>query len=394
MAEDPSSLTGVAVSTPAWPFPVDDPYPAYAQMRSEAPVAWNNELGAWLVLSHPAATEVLRSPAWSVDPRRSPQLMARLAPGFGESELLPKMLLFSDPPDHDRLRAAVNRFFTPRRVDAIRHRVHSIVDAAFGGAKGEVDVLDDIAYTVPLAVICELLDVGTEMALLLRDETPAMAAMLDLLATPDLQAKAASAAMTAMMALVPIVAERRRSPGDDLLSVLIERLEPDEAVTTLLLLLAAGHETTSALIANAIVVLAHCETAGAEAENIVEETLRWDSPVQVTGRVAAEDLDLAGNRVRKGQQAVVVIGAANRDPGEFRDPDRFDPTRARAGHLAFGHGAHFCVGAALARLEAAEVVRHILASDWKLVGFERAASTTFRRMKSLAIRVPDHPNRP
>jgi cytochrome P450 len=258
--------------------------------------------------------------------------------------------------------------------------------------------VEEIAYPVPLAVICELFDVGTDTALLLRDETPVMAAMLDLLAPPSLQSEAAAAAMSAMMALVPIVAERRRSPGVDLLSVLAERLEPDEAVIMALLLLAAGHETTSALIANAVVALGSGAAARAVGSDVcgvdgfVEEVLRWDSPVQVTGRVAAADHDLFGNAVRAGDQAVLVLGAANRDPEVFDDPDRFDPSRfapgrPRVAHLAFGHGAHFCVGAALARIEAAEVVRRLGTFDWELGGHQRAASSTFRRMQSLQLRI-------
>lgn len=387
---DASSVSLPAASVgPAWPFPLADPYPAYARARAESPVAWSDALGAWLVLSHAGATEVLRSPAWSADPRRSPGLMARLDPAVQDSELLSKMMFFSDPPDHDRLRGAVNRFFTPRRVAGVRHRVASIVAAAFDGAAGEVDVMEEVAYPVPLAVICELLDVGADTALVMREEVPAMASMLDLLAPPELQARAATSAMAAMVALVPVVADRRRAPGDDLLSVLVDRLPPEEAVITALLLLAAGHETTSALIGNAVVALAgHPEPAGsggAGAEAFVEEVLRWDSPVQVTGRVAVEDRDLLGRRVRAGDQAVLVLGAANRDPEVFADPDRFDPTRAPAAHLAFGHGAHFCVGAALARLEAAEVVAHLGRCDWELAGYERAPSSTFRRFETLTI---------
>jgi cytochrome P450 len=192
---------------PAWPFPLDDPYPAYARARDESRVQWSDQLGAWLVLSYAEAVEVLRSEMWSADPRRSPSLMARLAAGFQETELFSKMLLFSDPPDHERLRASVNRFFTPRRVEGIRHRVHSIVKAAFEGAEDDVELMSEIAYPVPLAVICELFDVGTDVAVLLRDETPAMAALLDVLAPADLQAHAGSSAMAVMMALVPIVAE-------------------------------------------------------------------------------------------------------------------------------------------------------------------------------------------
>lgn len=132
--------------------------------------------------------------------------------------------------------------------------------------------------------------------------------------------------------------------------------------------------------------MASVRRAAIQVEDFVEEVLRWDSPVQVSGRVAAaDDVELQGSHVPDGDQVVVVLGAANRDPAVFRDPDRFDPARERAGHLAFGHGAHFCVGAALARLETAEVIRHLLGVDWQLVCCERAASSTFRRMKTLTL---------
>src|SRR5215831_13087594 len=163
-----------AAAKPSWPFPSGDPYRIYAAMRAEHPVQWSDDIGAWLVLSHAEALTVLRDPEWSADPRNNPELLARLGGDGPAVALMTKMLLFTDPPEHDRLRRAV----------LMRRRIASIVTAAFDAHQpgDDLDVLAEIAYPVPLAVICELLDVGVETAELLRAETPAMAAMLDVLA--------------------------------------------------------------------------------------------------------------------------------------------------------------------------------------------------------------------
>ena len=246
----------------AWPFPTEDPYPVYHAARAQAAVQWNEQLGAHLVLSHDHATAVLRGPEWSSDPRNSPQLLASLGGGPGP-ELWGRSLLMSDPPTHTRLRSAVNRFFTPRAVQRIRERVAAIVDSAFAPlAEGEpVELMSELAYPIPLAVIAELFDVGLEGAELLGSETPTLARMLELDPTPDELKAISTAAMTVMLFLVPIVAQRRVDPGEDLLSALIHppaggvTLETDEIITMCLLLLAAGHETTANLIGNGTLAL-------------------------------------------------------------------------------------------------------------------------------------------
>jgi cytochrome P450 len=389
-----TAASTVTASVPWWPFPPGDPYPIYAAMRAEKPVQWSDDVGAWLVMSHAEALTVLRGQEWSADPRKNPELLARLGgdgPAWG---LVRKMLLFTDPPEHDRLRRAVSSFFTPHRVGLMRRRIASIVTAAFDAHQpgNDLDVLAEIAYPVPLAVICELLDVGVETAAFLRAETPTMAAMLDLLAPLEAQQQAASAALALVLALVPIVAERRRTPGGDLLSTLLEALEPDDVIVMALLLLAAGHETTANLIANATLALGHhrdqLELLGRDPALVptaVEELLRWDSPVHVLGRVTVSSTTLAGQHLTRGEPVVVVIGAANRDPAVFPDPDRLDVARPASPHLAFGHGAHYCVGAALARAEAAEMLRRLATTEWKLAAFERAPSSTFRRLSKLTV---------
>ncbi len=388
----------------AWPFPTDDPYPTYHAAREQASVQWNEALGAHLVLSYECAADVLRSPEWSSDPRSSPQMLASLGgPGL-VSEQWSRSLLMADPPAHTRLRTAVNRFFTPRTVRGIRGRVSAIVDSAFTAlADGEpVELMSELAYPIPLAVIAELFDVGLEGAELLRSETPTLARMLELDPTSEEIDAIGTAAMTLMLFLVPIVAQRRAAPGEDLLSVLVHppdggaALETDEIITMCLLLLAAGHETTANLIGNGtLALLEHPDQLDWLARHpdlcaqAVDELLRYDSPVQVASRVARNDLILGGVSVRRGQQALVVLGAANRDPARYPDPDRLDLTRTGAPHLAFGNGPHFCIGAGLARLEAQETFNRLAqsalrprAGGWL---YRRDHSRTFRRLRSLHI---------
>ncbi len=387
-----------------WPFPTEDPYAAYRTARARAPVQWSERLGAHLVLSHEHAAAVLRGPEWSSDPRNSPELLASLGgPGPG-SEIWSKSLLMSDPPTHTRLRRSVNRFFTPRAMQRIRDRVAAIVDSAFVPlAEGaQIELMGELAYPIPLAIIAELFDVGLEGAELLRSETPTLARMLELDPTPAELEAIGTAAMTVMLFLVPILAQRRVDPGEDLLSALIHppdgggELETDEIVTMCLLLLAAGHETTANLIGNGTLALfEHPEQLDWLARHphlapqAVEELLRYDSPVQVASRVARSDLTLNGIPVLEGQQALIVLGAANRDPSHYPEPDRLDLTRAGAQHLAFGNGPHFCVGAGLARLEALETFKRLAQSPLRpeavTWSHRRDHSRTFRRLSTFRI---------
>ena len=356
------------------------------------------------MLSYEHAAAVLRSPEWSSDPRNSPQLLASLGGPGPISEQWSRSLLMSDPPTHTRLRAAVNRFFTPRAVQRIRGRVSAIVDSAFAPlAEGEpTELMSELAYPIPLAVIAELFDVGLEGAELLRAETPTLARMLELDPTPAEIEAIGTAAMTLMLFLVPIVAERREDPGEDLLSALVHppgggaALETDEIITMCLLLLAAGHETTANLIGNGtLALLEHPDQLDWLAQHpdlapqAVDELLRYDSPAQVASRVARDDLVLGETKVRKGQQALVVLGAANRDPERYPDPDRLDLTRTGAPHLAFGNGPHFCVGAGLARLEAQETFHRLAQSAFRPTAgswsYRRDHSRTFRRLQTLRV---------
>ncbi len=391
----------------AWPFPTEDPYPAYRAARAQAPVQWNEQLGAHLVLSNEHAAAVLRSPEWSSDPRNSPQLLASFGGPGSVSEQWTRLLLMSDPPTHTRLRSAVNRFFTPHAMQRIRGRVAAIVEAAFAPlADGEpIELMSELAYPIPLAVIAELFDVGLEGAELLRAETPTLARMLELDPTPAELDAIGTSAMTVMLFLVPIVASRRRDPGEDLLSALIHPpdggavLETDEIITMCLLLLAAGHETSANLIGNGtLALLEHPDQLDWLMQHpdltpqVVEELLRYDSPAQVASRIALSDLVLDGTKIGRGEQALIILGAGNRDPDRYTDPDRLHLTRTGTPHLAFGGGPHFCVGAGLVRLEAQETFKRIAQSVSKLEpgswSHTRDRSRTFRRVRTLHIGAP------
>ncbi len=387
----------------AWPFGIEDPYPAYRAAREKAPVQWNDRVGAHLVLSHEHATAVLRGKEWSSDPRNNPQLLASLEEA-GSVEVLGKSLLTSDPPAHTRLRGAVNRFFTPRAVRGIHDRVAAIVDVALTPLlEGEpIELMGELAYPIPLAVIAELFDVGLEGAEVLSVETPILARGLELDLAAEEREEIGAAAMRVMLFLVPIVAQRKVNPGDDLLSALIHprdggvALEDDEIITMCLLLLAAGHETTANLIGNGTIALfEHPDQLNWLAQHpehslqAVNELLRYDSPVQVASRVAQADLVLGGVEIRKGEQSLVVIGAANRDPAHHSDPYRLNLKRSGENHLAFGIGPHFCVGAGLARLEAQEtfvrLARSPLRPEPGSWSSRRDHSHTFRRLRALHI---------
>jgi len=387
-----------------WPIPLIDPYPTLRHLRESGPVHLLPDLDSYLVVSYAEAMAVLHGPQWSSDPTRSPRLAAQLGLSDMASAFLAKSLLLSDPPRHTRLRRALGGHLTPRRVEQLRSRIRRLVDVAISAHEPDepLEVMDEIAYPVPLAVMCELLDAGPETAELFRQEMPQMTAILDPLAEPTLIEAGAAAAFGLMLELVPLVAARKAHPGGDLLSALVTSgdessgLEPDEAIVMTLLLLAAGHETTANLISNAVICFRDHPDATRRLRTqpdllpaAVEELLRHEAPVQLTSRVARIEMNLGDHAIPAGHQVFVSLGGANRDPAVFSEPDTFDPDRDARSHLAFGHGAHFCAGAALARGGSHEVLRALLQLappiEEREVSFERGASPTFRRVSELVL---------
>jgi cytochrome P450 len=272
-----------------------------------------------------------------------------------------------DGPDHARLRGLVSKAFTPRAVEALRLRIAELTEELLAPHRevGHLDVIRDVGFLLPVTVICELLGVPVADRELFRRLTGDLAAVVDLEATPTELGRAAGAELAFPAYLVPLFEARRREPRDDLVSALVaaeeagDRLGADELLTTVLLLLVAGHETTMNLIGNGLLALlrhpAQLALLRARPDlrpSAVEELLRYDSPVRRTVRTAAVDTVVDEEPLRAGEQVLVHLDEANRDPVVFTDPDTLDITRDARRHLAFGSGAHHCLGAALARAEA------------------------------------------
>jgi cytochrome P450 len=277
-------------------------------------------------------------------------------------------MLFRDPPDHTRLRGLVNKAFTPRVVEGLRPRIEALVEELLDAHVDDagMDLISDLATPLPILVIADLLGIPIEDYKELKRWSDDLALMLDGSIAAQVAPRAVTSAGEFVDYLRKVVTRRRTQPGNDLLSEMLAVQEKDDSLTedeilgTSVLLLGAGHETTTNLIGNgALALLRHPqELARLRREperlaNAVEECLRFESPVQATSRVLSSDAEIGGHRIPKGEEIGLLLGAANRDPAVFRNPDRFDVAREEARqHLSFGYGIHFCLGANLARAEA------------------------------------------
>jgi unspecific monooxygenase len=349
-----------------------DPYPGYRRLRETAPVL-RHPFGFWLLSGHRDCAALLRDPVWGHGDDRLGQVRGLpIDPG----ERATRSFLRLDPPDHTRLRTLVAKAFTPRVVERLTPRIEALTAGLLDRAltrDSPVDLVEALAYPLPVAVISELLGVPSSDEDRFRAWSAALARGLDppFLLTDEENERRERAAAEFSAYLRELVAERHRHATDDLLGRLVrveeggERLSEAELLATCILLLAAGHETTANLIGNATLALLRdrpalerfraMNTAGQAAA--VEELLRWDAPVQVTARVALTATELDGHRIEPGEFAILLLGAANRDPEAFAEPERLELGRfagrdgQRARHLSFGSGIHFCLGAPLARLE-------------------------------------------
>ncbi len=370
-----------------------NPYPVYRRLLEEQPVHVT-PFGIPAFARYADCLAILRDhKRFSSDERKSPTyemerqaVQAALGP---EAELIDdadRPFLFFDPPDHSRLRRLVNQAFTPRAVEALRPRIQQIVDGLLDAvaAKGSMDVIADLAYPLPVIVICEMLGVPPEDQSTFRVWSSELARSLDPAITlpPEVLQRRFRAINDSREYFRALVSERRKAPSSDLLSALIaveeegDKLTERELLSTCTLLLIAGHETTVNLIANGVLqLLRHPDELTrfaadpSLAPSVVEEVLRFDPPVQFDGRIAIEEVEVGGFRVPQGQFVLLLLGAANRDAEHFPQPDRFDITRNDDRHLAFGYGIHFCLGAPLARLEGQTALRSLVErfSDLRLL---------------------------
>jgi cytochrome P450 len=348
-----------------------DPYPTWRRLRETAPLVRVPLLGAWAAGGYAEVERMLRDPCFSTDRSGVPMIgrMRRAIAGAPDLEnLFDHNLLMIDGTKHARLRGLVSRTFTPRRVEQLRGRVEALVSELLErcAGRGEMDVVRDLARPLPATVIAELLGAPQEA----RESFPAwsadLAELLDPLSGHDGLEPPKQATQAVAAYFRELLAERRRAPRDDLLSAMIaaegdgERpLDEGELLALCALLLAAGSETTVNLIGNAVLLLLrHPDERKRLQDDLsllpsaVEESLRFEPPVQLTDRAAVARCEIGGVELAPGQMVAAVIAAANRDPARFPDAERFDVGRQGERHLSFGLGEHYCLGASLARLEA------------------------------------------
>ena len=364
--------TGVAYN-PLSDRTAQDPYPVYAALRERDPVHRSRLMNAWMFARHADVDAILRDHRnFASDPRKG-TLTTR------QEALLPPAdeftMLFLDPPDHRRLRALVNKAFTPRAVEALEPRIRGILAALLDDiddASG-FDLMQAVAQPLPVIVIAEMLGVPPEDRDRFKVWSNQRARLLEPTVSPRERAIALEASSGFDAYFRKIIAKRREAPEDDILSALVqaedegERLNERETLNMLRLLLIAGNETTTNLIGNGMLALLRHpgqlrrlrEDPGL-IPSAVEELLRFDSPVQTTFRRALADCEVNGFALRKRDNLVVLVGSANRDPDAFEDPDRLDVGRGEAAHLSFGRGIHHCIGAPLARIEGRIVLEMLL----------------------------------
>jgi cytochrome P450 len=395
---------------------MEDPWPRYAALRETAPVH-RDPRGFWVVSRHADCLEILRSKAASsdgmnIDPDAMPDGRGR-QPGQATDELAQTIednrpFLFRDPPEHTRMRALVSKAFTPRMVEGLRTRIEGMVDELLDEAyeRGDIDVVRDFAYPLPIRVICEMLGIPEDDRERFSEWSAVLAKGLD----PEfLQPEGALEERFAAVAsfseyFFELMAERRRSPGDDLLSQLALAEEAGDVLTegqmfsTAILLLVAGHETTVNLISGGVLALLEHpdELARWRADHsitpaAVEELMRFVSPVQLTGRALLADIELPDATLPKGHYVIALIASGNRDPEAFTRADGLDLGRAENRHLGFGFGLHHCLGAPLARLETAIALPRLLERTAKMeLLTDRAAyrdNVVLRGLADLPVRL-------
>jgi cytochrome P450 len=371
---------------PLAPEFIRDPYPAYERLRTTDPIHLTQH-GAFVASRHAEVSLVLRDKRFGKD--FVERTLRRYGSKIMEEPVFRSMshwMLQQDPPDHTRLRGLVIKAFTARRVEDMRPRIQEIVDQTIDAVRdrGYMDLIEDFAFRLPVTIICDMLGIPEEHREAFYSGSRDGGRLLDPVPmTPAEIAQANAGNMMAQMYFQQLFELRRREPGDDLTTQLVQaeedgnKLTNEELTANIILLFGAGHETTVNLIGNGLLALhrnpdqlALLKANPSLMSNAIEEFLRYDSSVQLTGRVALEDIDdLGGKKIPKGESVLCLLGSANRDPAVYPDrPDRLDITRPNVRPLSFGGGIHHCLGAQLARIEA-----------------EIAISTLLRRLPELRL---------
>ncbi|MBA2393273.1 MAG: cytochrome P450 [Ktedonobacteraceae bacterium] len=351
-----------------------DPYTIYRQLRETDPVYWDEEIGTWVATRHAEIMTVLSDSRFSAvhwlptDDNDSPWISQEtLEQGGTVLRAMGRQMIFLDPPDHTRLRGLVSRAFTPRMVQKMRYDIQLVVDQLLDTIVplGQMEIISDFAFPLPSIVIAQMLGMPPEDREQFNVWSNAFGSILTGSSRTPEELMQAFMNVSAFMDYFRLhLAERKLHPKDDVLQALVtaedhgDMLSEEEVLSNCVLLLAAGHGTTVHLIANGLLALLRNQDQLQDLlynseiiREAVEELLRYDSPVQTIGRLAKVDLKLGGKQIRAGQQVVCSLGAANRDPAVFNNPDWFNLRRPDNRQMAFGYGIHYCLGAPLARLE-------------------------------------------
>ena len=360
-----------------------DPYPILRQLREHDPVHWSDSIGGWVLTRYDDIVATFKDPSHYSNEGRLGKAVAYLPEETRarfkvfEDHYRHKSLIHSDPPDHTRFRDLVNKAFTPRVVESVRPRMQEIADGLLDAVQpnGRMDVIKDLAVVLPTTVLAEILGVPKPDIKHFKSWADDNLAFQGMNKPPvETLERSQKGLMEMREYLGVLLKEKRRNPGEDLLSQLAaaesagNKLSEPELINTCITLLVAGHETTTSLIGNGIYLLLSHPEQWRELQNdlslltsAIEEILRYESPVARQPRLMKQDTELGGKKLKKGQMVFQMLNAANRDPAHFDDPERFDIHRQKNRHIAFGLGIHNCVGAPLARAEAHLVFSTVIA---------------------------------
>jgi len=344
-----------------------NPYPLYHKLRTEAPVHWDSFLHAWVVTRYADVVHVLHHFSANRTPTPEQLTALNLSALSPIATVMVRQMLFLDPPDHTRLRALASAAFTPRRVEQLRAHIQEVMDTLLDSVvpRGHMDVIADFAGPAPAIVTAELLGVPAADHAELKEWSQDFAEMLgNFQHNPERFPRVLRSVQSLCSYFRSAMREQKMHPREGLIQAMMAaevdgaRLNEEEIIANLIVTMVGGQETTTNLIGNGVLTLlrhpAELDRLRGDSSMIpsaVEELLRYESPSQHTARLAPGDVELGGKRIRKRQAVIAVMGAGNRDPERFPEPDRLDITRKDNRHLAFGWAAHFCFGAALARLE-------------------------------------------
>ena len=385
----------------------DDPYPLYAALREAGPVHYFSSLDAWVLTRHGDIAAALRDGRLSN--RRGTAAFFNVAPNLQEATApfrasLKLWALFRDPPDHTRLRGLLAKAFAPALVETMRGRIERIIDELLEEPqrRGSFEVVSELAYPLPAIVIAETIGAPrADRDLWKRWADDLVTLLAPGIKNPQMMERVLKSWHEMDAYLADLIKERRKAPGHDLLDALLSAeeagslLSEEEVRATLALLLFAGHETTMNLISLGVLALLRnpCALEALRDDpslipGAIEEMLRYDAPVQLSVRLCGEDLSLCGQPMKKGDRLMLLLASGNRDPQQFREPDRFDVRRRDGRNLAFGQGIHFCLGAGLARLEAQLCFKALLSRFPSLRLSPEADSAPVRFGENLAFRCP------